>query len=59
MNDYYFFLLHETMTVDMVYCHLVYNFFVLSKSNSKKEFEKNQIEIKKLLELLKGKYYDN
>ena len=59
MNDYYFFLLHETMTVDMVYCHLVYNFFVLSKSNSKKEFEKNLIEIKKLLELLKGKYYDN
>ncbi|MDY3934205.1 MAG: hypothetical protein SOZ11_01505 [Bacilli bacterium] len=38
---------------------LAYNFFVLSKSNSKKEFEKNQIEIKKLLELLKGKYYDN
>ena len=38
---------------------LAYNFFVLSKSNSKKEFEKNLIEIKKLLELLKGKYYDN
>ena len=38
---------------------LAYNFFVLSKSNSTKEFEKNLIEIKKLLELLKGKYYDN
>lgn len=38
---------------------LAYNFLVLSKSNSKKEFEKNLIEIKKLLELLKGKYYDN
>lgn len=38
---------------------LAYNFFVLSISNSKKEFEKNLIEIKKLLELLKGKYYDN
>lgn len=38
---------------------LAYNFFVLSKSNSKEEFEKNLIEIKKMLELLKGKYYDN
>lgn len=38
---------------------LEYNFFVLSKSNSKEKFKKNLIEIKKMLELLKGKYYDN
>ena len=38
---------------------LAYNFFVLSKSNSKEKFKKNLTEIKKLLELLKGEYYDN
>lgn len=38
---------------------LAYNFFVLCKSNSKEKFKKNLIEIKKMLELLKGKYYDN
>ena len=38
---------------------LAYNFFVLSRSNSKEKFEKNLIEIKKILELLKGDYYDN
>lgn len=33
---------------------LAYNFFVLSRSNSKEKFKKNLIEIKKMLELLKG-----
>lgn len=38
---------------------LAYNFFVLSRSKSKEKFKKNLIEIKKMLELLKGEYYDN
>lgn len=38
---------------------LAYNFFVLSKSNSKEKFKKDLTEIKNLLELLKGEYYDN
>lgn len=38
---------------------LAYNFFVLSKAKSKEKFEKNLLEIKELLELLKGEYYDN
>lgn len=38
---------------------LAYNFFVLSRSNSKEKLKKNLIEIKELLELLKGEYYDN
>ncbi len=38
---------------------LAYNFFVLCRSNLKENFEKNLTEIKNLLEVLKGEYYDN
>lgn len=38
---------------------LAYNYYVLSEVDSKDLFDKKMLEIKKLLELLKGRYYGN